>query len=71
MTLVVLRYVSEKDPLVMKRRKKPVNPEQDILAQWRMMRRRELAQAGLKPPTTGPASTVRPEPRAQAARTHV
>ena len=55
----------------MKRTKKLVNPEEDILAQWRMMRRRELAQAGLKPATTGPAATVRPEPRAQPARTQV
>ena len=64
-------YVLEKDPLVMKRTRKPVNPEEDILAQWRMMRRRELAQAGLKPPTTGPAATVRAKPPSHTARTHV
>ena len=58
MCLRTLYFHSEKDPLTVKRMKKVVNPEDDILAQWRMMRRRDLAQAGLKPPTTGPAASV-------------
>ncbi len=51
--------LTARDPLTRRRKRHdtlrpevaPLRPEDDILAQWRAARRRELAQAGLKPAT--------------------
>lgn len=63
--------LAEKDPLTIRRAKKPLNPEEDILAQWRMTRRRELAQAGLKPAMSGPAASVLQQSAGGASKLHV